>query len=63
MADTFCLYCFQIHLVTKNQIHLSLQDGNSNENFDEDSVERGERRLTELGSRTLEIFVLTHIFK
>ncbi|PNY07372.1 MATH domain-containing protein at5g43560-like protein [Trifolium pratense] len=38
------------------------KDGNSGEDFTKDSVERDERRLTELGRRTLEIFVLAHIF-
>ncbi|KAG4395336.1 hypothetical protein GLYMA_20G202100v4 [Glycine max] len=38
------------------------KDGNSGEDFNKDSVERDERRLTELGRRTLEIFVLAHIF-
>ncbi|MCI03570.1 MATH domain-containing protein, partial [Trifolium medium] len=37
-------------------------DGNSGEDFNKDSIERDERRLTELGRRTLEIFVLAHIF-
>ncbi|KAK8467647.1 hypothetical protein PHAVU_007G129700 [Phaseolus vulgaris] len=39
-----------------------LQDGSSGEDFNKDSIERDERRLTELGRRTLEIFVLAHIF-
>ncbi|KAH1136154.1 hypothetical protein GLYMA_10G008700v4 [Glycine max] len=38
------------------------KDGNSGEDFSKDSIERDERRLTELGRRTLEIFVLAHIF-
>ncbi|XP_010932573.1 TNF receptor-associated factor homolog 1a isoform X2 [Elaeis guineensis] len=38
------------------------KDGNSGEEFNKDSIERDERRLTELGRRTLEIFVLAHIF-
>ncbi|XP_020222203.1 TNF receptor-associated factor homolog 1a isoform X1 [Cajanus cajan] len=38
------------------------KDGNSGEDFNKDSIERDERRLTELGRRTLEIFVLAHIF-
>ncbi|WJX12328.1 hypothetical protein P8452_02842 [Trifolium repens] len=38
------------------------KDGNSGEDFTKDSIERDERRLTELGRRTLEIFVLAHIF-
>ncbi|CAK8572019.1 unnamed protein product [Lathyrus sativus] len=38
------------------------KDGNSGEDFNKDSMERDERRLTELGRRTLEIFVLAHIF-
>ncbi|XP_052731426.1 TNF receptor-associated factor homolog 1a isoform X5 [Vigna angularis] len=38
------------------------KDGSSGEDFNKDSIERDERRLTELGRRTLEIFVLAHIF-
>ncbi|XP_012570433.1 TNF receptor-associated factor homolog 1a-like isoform X2 [Cicer arietinum] len=38
------------------------KDGNSGEDFNKDSIERDERRLTELGRRTLEIFVLAHLF-
>ncbi|PKA62802.1 MATH domain-containing protein [Apostasia shenzhenica] len=37
------------------------KEGNCEE-FSKESVEREERRLTELGRRTVEIFVLTHIF-
>ncbi|KAK2972967.1 hypothetical protein RJ640_022024 [Escallonia rubra] len=38
------------------------KDGGSGEDFTKDSIERDERRLTELGRRTIEIFVLAHIF-
>ncbi|KAL1111339.1 hypothetical protein V6Z11_D02G052500 [Gossypium hirsutum] len=38
------------------------KDGNSGENLNKNSIERDERRLTELGRRTVEIFVLAHIF-
>ncbi|MBA0681493.1 hypothetical protein Goari_023293 [Gossypium aridum] len=38
------------------------KDGNSGENLNKDSIERDERHLTELGRRTVEIFVLAHIF-
>ncbi|XP_074340069.1 TNF receptor-associated factor homolog 1a-like isoform X2 [Apium graveolens] len=38
------------------------KDGGSGEDFSKDSIEREERRLTELGRRTIEIFVLAHIF-
>ncbi|XP_073277089.1 TNF receptor-associated factor homolog 1a-like isoform X2 [Primulina huaijiensis] len=38
------------------------KDVAAGEEFNKDSIERGERRLTELGRRTIEIFVLTHIF-
>ncbi|XVE65894.1 hypothetical protein DITRI_Ditri08aG0036200 [Diplodiscus trichospermus] len=38
------------------------KDGNSGEDFNKDSIEHDERRLTELGRRTVEIFVLAHIF-
>ncbi|XP_022980829.1 TNF receptor-associated factor homolog 1a-like isoform X1 [Cucurbita maxima] len=38
------------------------KDGSSGEDFNKDTIERDERRLTELGRRTVEIFVLAHIF-
>ncbi|KAH6776908.1 hypothetical protein C2S51_008220 [Perilla frutescens var. frutescens] len=38
------------------------KDGTAGEEFNKDSIERDERRLTELGRRTIEIFVLAHIF-
>ncbi|KAL3506061.1 hypothetical protein ACH5RR_031443 [Cinchona calisaya] len=38
------------------------KDGCSGEDFSKDSIERDERRLTELGRQTIEIFVLAHIF-
>ncbi|KAG9445190.1 hypothetical protein H6P81_016530 [Aristolochia fimbriata] len=38
------------------------KDGSSGDDFNKDSIERDERRLTELGRRTVEIFVLAHIF-
>ncbi|XP_043713290.1 TNF receptor-associated factor homolog 1b-like [Telopea speciosissima] len=38
------------------------KDGSSGEDSNKDSIERDERRLTELGRRTVEIFVLAHIF-
>ncbi|KAI4317975.1 hypothetical protein L6164_025794 [Bauhinia variegata] len=38
------------------------KDRNSREDYNKDSKARDERRLTELGWRTLEIFVLAHIF-
>ncbi|CAN1156897.1 TNF receptor-associated factor homolog 1b [Linum perenne] len=38
------------------------KEGNSGDEFNKDSIERDERRLTELGRRTVEIFVLAHIF-
>ncbi|TYH55810.1 hypothetical protein ES332_D09G261600v1 [Gossypium tomentosum] len=38
------------------------KDGNSGDDFNKDSIERDERHLTELGRRTVEIFVLAHIF-
>ncbi|CAK9183877.1 unnamed protein product [Ilex paraguariensis] len=38
------------------------KDGGSGEDFNKDSIERDERRLTELGRRTIEIFVLAHIY-
>lgn len=38
------------------------KDGANGEDFNKESIERDERRLTELGRRTVEIFVLAHIF-
>ncbi|KAH7661278.1 putative coiled-coil protein [Dioscorea alata] len=38
------------------------KDPNSGDDFNKDTIERDERRLTELGRRTVEIYVLTHIF-
>ncbi|KAF5736772.1 MATH domain-containing protein [Tripterygium wilfordii] len=38
------------------------KDGSSGEDFNKDFIECDERRLTELGRRTVEIFALTHIF-
>ncbi|XP_075511577.1 TNF receptor-associated factor homolog 1a-like isoform X2 [Primulina tabacum] len=38
------------------------KDVAAGDEFNKDSVERDERRLTELGRRTIEIFVLAHIF-
>nr|XP_043633796.1 TNF receptor-associated factor homolog 1a-like isoform X2 [Erigeron canadensis] len=38
------------------------KDGGLGEDFSKDSFERDERRLTELGRRTFEIFILAHIF-
>ncbi|KAG8481050.1 hypothetical protein CXB51_025757 [Gossypium anomalum] len=46
----------------KDMFLLVDDDGNSGEDFNKDSIERDERRLTELGRRTVEIFVLSHIF-
>ncbi|XP_057488706.1 LOW QUALITY PROTEIN: TNF receptor-associated factor homolog 1b-like [Actinidia eriantha] len=40
-----------------------MKDGGSGEEFNKDSIERDERRLTELGRRTIEIFVLVHIYR
>ncbi|KAL3634513.1 hypothetical protein CASFOL_021567 [Castilleja foliolosa] len=38
------------------------KDGSAGEEFNQDSIERDERRLTELGRRTIETFFLAHIF-
>ncbi|KAJ8543506.1 hypothetical protein K7X08_006029 [Anisodus acutangulus] len=38
------------------------KDGTSGEDTNRDSIQRDERRLTELGRRTIEIFVLAEIF-
>ncbi|XP_059298963.1 TNF receptor-associated factor homolog 1a-like isoform X3 [Lycium ferocissimum] len=38
------------------------KDGISGEDTNRDSIQHDERRLTELGRRTIEIFVLAHIF-
>ncbi|CAD5169718.1 unnamed protein product [Musa acuminata subsp. malaccensis] len=39
-----------------------IKDGSSGDEFNKASIERDERRLMELGRRTIEIFVLVHIF-
>ena len=41
---------------------MQLQDGSSGDDFGKDPVERDERRLTELGRRTVEMFVLAHLY-
>ncbi|XP_058105591.1 TNF receptor-associated factor homolog 1a-like isoform X2 [Magnolia sinica] len=38
------------------------KDVSCGEDFNKDSIERDERRLTEMGRRTVEIFVLAHIY-
>ncbi|XP_047979163.1 TNF receptor-associated factor homolog 1a-like isoform X2 [Salvia hispanica] len=38
------------------------KDGTLGEEFNRESIERDERRLTELGRRTIEIFMLAHVF-
>ncbi|KAL3649082.1 hypothetical protein CASFOL_005485 [Castilleja foliolosa] len=38
------------------------KDGSLGEEFNKDSIERDERRLTELGRRTIETFILAHVF-
>ncbi|KAG8092975.1 hypothetical protein GUJ93_ZPchr0012g20390 [Zizania palustris] len=38
------------------------KDGSSGDDFNKDSIERDDRRLVELGWKTLEFFVLAHIF-
>ncbi|GJT58535.1 TNF receptor-associated factor homolog 1a-like protein [Tanacetum coccineum] len=38
------------------------KDGGSGDDFSKESIERDERRLTEVGRRTIELFVLSHIF-
>ncbi|XP_010457471.1 PREDICTED: MATH domain-containing protein At5g43560-like isoform X1 [Camelina sativa] len=38
------------------------KDGNDGEEVNKEAYERDERRLTELGRRTVEIYVLSHIF-
>ncbi|KAL0310162.1 UNVERIFIED_CONTAM: TNF receptor-associated factor1a [Sesamum calycinum] len=48
--------------VDKEKKSKKKQDGSAGEEFSKDSIERDERRLTELGRRTIEIFVLAHIF-
>lgn len=40
-----------------------LQDGSSGEEFNKDSIERDDRRLIELGWKTLELFALVHVFR
>ncbi|XP_042402100.1 TNF receptor-associated factor homolog 1a-like isoform X3 [Zingiber officinale] len=38
------------------------KEGSSGDEFTKDSIDRDERRLMELGRRTIEVFVLVHIF-
>lgn len=58
----FC--SFKTLLIAKNLVFAYFwQDGNSGDDFNKESIERDERRLTELGRRTLEIFVLAHVFR
>lgn len=57
------LCSFDSHSYVSKSAYACMQDGNSGEDFNKDSIERDERRLTELGRRTVEIFVLAHIFK
>ncbi|KAL6847050.1 hypothetical protein ACP4OV_022903 [Aristida adscensionis] len=38
------------------------KDGSSGEEFNKDSIERDDKRLVELGLKTLELFALAHIF-
>lgn len=38
------------------------KDGGPGDDFGKDSIERDEKRLTELGRRTVEMFVLAHLF-
>ncbi|KAF3785411.1 MATH domain-containing protein [Nymphaea thermarum] len=48
----------------RTKVNLDCQsEGNSGEDFNKDSIERDERRLTELGRRTIEIFVVTQIYR
>ncbi|MCO5586446.1 hypothetical protein L7F22_040386 [Adiantum nelumboides] len=39
------------------------KDGGPGDDFGKDTMERDERRLTELGRRTVEMFVLAHLFR
>ncbi|GJW65607.1 MATH domain-containing protein [Tanacetum coccineum] len=39
-----------------------VKDGGSGDDFSKESIERDERRLTEVGRRTIELFVISHIF-
>ncbi|GJT37853.1 translation initiation factor eIF-2B subunit beta [Tanacetum coccineum] len=38
------------------------EDGGSGDDFSKESIEHDERRLTEVGRRTIELFVISHIF-
>lgn len=60
LAGNMYPYCAGIYLLYHC---LLFQDGTSGDEFNKDSVERDERRLTELGRRTIEIFVLAQIFR
>uniref|UniRef100_A0A804N4Y0 TRAF-like superfamily protein n=1 Tax=Zea mays TaxID=4577 RepID=A0A804N4Y0_MAIZE len=52
------------HLPTKDDKSSQnrTKDGNSGQEFSKDSIERDDRRLIELGWKTLELFSLAHIF-
>lgn len=41
---------------------LTLRSGQDGDDYRRDSIERDEKRLAELGRRTVEMFVITHIF-
>lgn len=59
---SLCSCAMGAHLFVDYSIH-AFQDGSSGEDCNKESIERDERRLTELGRRTIEIFVLAQIFR
>ncbi|GJZ24650.1 hypothetical protein Tco_0562109 [Tanacetum coccineum] len=48
--------------LTEDKTKWSRYDGGSGDDFSKESIERDERRLTEVGRRTIELFVISHIF-
>ncbi|KAG6536317.1 hypothetical protein ZIOFF_001371 [Zingiber officinale] len=53
---------FSSHPYLNILINQNMQEGSSGDESIKDSLDRDERRLMELGRRTIEIFVLVHIF-
>ena len=41
---------------------LALRSGQEGDEYRRDSIERDEKRLAELGRKTVEMFVISHIF-
>jgi hypothetical protein len=54
-----CLDCLQ---VLQPNDGLTLRSGQDGDDYRRDSIERDEKRLAELGRKTIEMFVIAHIF-